>query len=183
MIRCKPPALTLALLLLPLAGLATLGCDERGGGGTVVPGERGSDSELEPEGEFEGESMDELEIRLDRLVEGQGQLVAAGNQDPDKCEELCELSQAICEVKTKMCEIADGRVADDEYQNLCRKAKQRCAKASQSCTRCVEHHQRAGSSSGSAEPADCRGEPEPTPAATPAPEPAASDDAGDGDAG
>lgn len=135
-------------------------CDQRGGGATVAPSGHGSDSELTPEGEFEGESIDELDIRLQHLVEQQTQQVTAGNHDPRSCEKLCELSRAICEVKTKMCEIADERVADDEYQNLCRVAKQRCQRASDSCIRCVEHHQRAGQSNGvTPEPATCEGEP------------------------
>jgi hypothetical protein len=142
-------------------------CDQRSGGGTVTPSGRDADSELTPEGEFEGESIDELDIRLQHLVEQQNQQITVGNIDAAKCEDLCELSRAICEVKTKMCEIADERVADDDYQNLCRVAKQRCQRASDSCIRCVEHHQRAGQSSGATpEPATCEGEP---------PEPESSD--------
>lgn len=122
-----------------LAGVTTavLGCDQGSSGSTVVPSGQGGDSELTPEGEFEGESIDELTLRLDRLTERREQLVA-GNPDPSQCEDLCELSRAICEVKDKMCEIADERVADDEYQNLCRVAKQRCEQASDSCVRCVQ---------------------------------------------
>jgi hypothetical protein len=137
------------------------GCDQRSGGGTVTPNSgHGSDSKLTPEGEFEGESIDELDIRLQHLVEQQEQQVTAANLDPGQCEELCELSRAICEVKTKMCEIADERVGDDEYQDLCRVAKQRCQRASESCVRCVEHHQRAGQSGGATpDPASCEGEP------------------------
>lgn len=116
----------------------SLGCDERGGGGTVVPNGGGSDSGLRPEGEPEGESMDELALRLDKLVGDQPSLLALSDDDPDKCEALCELSRAICEIKTKMCSIAEERVTDDEYQNLCRTAKQRCSEASDSCVRCVE---------------------------------------------
>lgn len=115
-----------------------LACDQGSSSGTVVPGGQGSDSELAPEGEFEGESIDELKLRLDHLAEQREQLVA-DIQDPSQCEELCELSRAICEVKDKMCEIADERVADDEYQNLCRVAKQRCDQASDSCVSCVQN--------------------------------------------
>jgi hypothetical protein len=125
----------LVCLLGVLAG--ALACDQGSGGGTVVPGGLGSDSQLEPEGEFEGESIDELLLRLNNLTEKREQLVD-NSQDPTQCEELCELSRAICEVKDKMCEIADERVADDEYQNLCRDAKQRCEQASSSCVRCVQ---------------------------------------------
>ncbi|PRQ02924.1 hypothetical protein ENSA5_18630 [Enhygromyxa salina] len=157
--------LGLATLLGVLACLGASACDQRSGGGTVAPGGDGIDSELQPEGEFEGESIDELSLRLDRLVEQQDQKVSASDKDPAKCEELCELSRAICEVKAKMCEIADERVADDEYQDLCRVAKQRCEQASRSCVRCVRHHQRTGQSGGiksggrEPEPASCEGQP------------------------
>ena len=122
-----------------LAGVLAhaLACDQGSGGGTVVPGGQGSDSELQPEGEFEGESIDELHLRLNQLTEKREKLVSSG-QDPKQCEDLCDLSRAICEIKDKMCEIADDRVADDEYQNLCRVAKQRCEQASDSCVRCVQ---------------------------------------------
>jgi hypothetical protein len=127
-----------ALVCLVAGALAgTLACDQGSGGSTVVPSGQGGDSELAPEGEFEGESIDELVLRLNNLSEQREQLVA-GSQEPTQCEELCELSRAICEVKDKMCEIADERVADDEYQNLCRTAKQRCEQASSSCVRCVQ---------------------------------------------
>ena len=134
---------------------ALLACDDaRGGGGTVVPNNHGVGTSITPEGKFEGESIDELAARLDRLVSQQDQLIAASSGDAGKCEELCELSRAICEVKTKMCEIADERVADDEYQNLCRQAKQRCQRASNSCVRCVQTHERVFDSGGT-----CEGEP------------------------
>ncbi|MCA9685034.1 MAG: hypothetical protein KC457_22820, partial [Myxococcales bacterium] len=151
--RSSGPA---ALLWLALVG-AALGCDGRAGTTTVTPGGGGSDSQLKPEGDFEGESIDELALRLDRLATQMRATVTAGTQSPDKCEELCELSQAICEIKGKMCEIADERVSDDDYQNLCRKAKQRCQEASQSCVRCVEHHQQ-GTPGLEPEPG-CGGEP------------------------
>ena len=144
---------------LALGACLVLGaCDTRGSAGSVTPGGTlGNDSELRPEGEFEGESIDELALRLDRLATQMRATVTAGTQSPDKCEELCELSQAICEIKGKMCEIADERVSDDDYQNLCRKAKQRCQEASQSCVRCVEHHQQ-GTPGLEPEPG-CGGEP------------------------
>jgi hypothetical protein len=117
--------------------VGVLACDQGSSGSSVVPSDQAGDSELQPKGEFEGESIDELALRLDRLTEQREQLVASG-QDPSQCEDLCDLSRAICEVKDKMCEIADERVADDEYQNLCRVAKQRCEQASDSCVRCVQ---------------------------------------------
>lgn len=131
-----------------------LGCDERSSGGTVIPTDQGVGTTIDPKGEFEGESIDELKIRLDRLVGQQEQLAAASSSDAGKCEQLCELSRAICEVKTKMCEIADERVADDEYQNLCRQAKQRCQRASDSCVRCVQTHERSYQGSCEGRPAD-----------------------------
>jgi hypothetical protein len=135
-------------------------CDQRStGGSTVTPTGHGTDSQLEPEGGFEGESIDELRVRLDRLTERQQLEAGAGTSDPAKCEELCELSKSICEVKSKMCEIADEHVGDDEYQDLCRVAKQRCQRASESCVRCVQHHQRVNQSGGATPtPAGCEGE-------------------------
>ncbi len=128
-----------ALAFIVASGLVcTLACDQGSSAGTVVPTGHGSDSELEPEGEFEGESIDELRLRLDRLSERREILIRSSSHDAEQCEDLCELSQAICEVKDKMCEIADERVSDDEYQNLCRVAKQRCEQASDSCVRCVQ---------------------------------------------
>lgn len=142
--------LTLVLLALTLGfGLA---CDgERGGGGTVVPHGGGTDSGLRPSGDPEGESMAELDLRLDELTSERASLTSLGD-DPSKCEALCELSRAICEIKTKMCSIAEDQATDDGYQDLCRKAKQRCSDASDSCTRCVERSE--GRSGGS-----CEGEP------------------------
>jgi hypothetical protein len=138
--------LSLPLLVIVLAS----GCEARGGGGTVVPNGTGGDSELRPEGDPEGESMAELNLRLDQLV-GERSSLSAG--DPNECEALCELSRAICEVKTKMCSIAESQVTDEEYQNLCRKAKKRCSDASESCARCVER------SEGRSGAASCEGEP------------------------
>ncbi len=127
-----------SILLATIVLASGLGCDgERAGGASVVPGGSGNDSELRPYGDPEGESMGELELRLDKLVEKQTSLVAAGESDPSKCEALCELSRAICEIKTKMCSIAEDRTTDEDYQNLCRQAKQRCSAASDSCVRCV----------------------------------------------
>lgn len=133
-----------ALTLVVLA--SGLACDERGGGATVVPeGGRGG-SQVEPEGDPEGESMAELELRLDKLGDERSRKLGA---TPDDCEALCELSRSICEIKTKMCTIAEQRPTDEDYQNLCRKAKQRCSEASDTCVGCVE---RSGSST-------CEGQP------------------------
>lgn len=128
--------------LWPLV-VCLLGCEPRGSGGTVIPTDEGVGTQIDPKGEFEGESINELAIRLDRLVVKQEQLITASNSNAGKCEELCELARSICEVQTKMCELADERVADNEYQNLCRQAKQRCQKASNSCVRCVQTHERS----------------------------------------
>lgn len=132
-------------LLLFSATLGVSACDQTAGAGaTVTPNGRTSgDSALQPEGGFEGESIDELAIRLDRLVVERDAQISAANTDAGKCEDLCELSRAICDVKSKMCEIADDHVSDDEYQDLCRKAKQRCREASESCVRCVQHHEQS----------------------------------------
>ncbi|HLT35316.1 MAG TPA: hypothetical protein VK034_03500 [Enhygromyxa sp.] len=138
---------------LMLVCLLALGCDTRSSGGTVIPTDEGVGTQIDPKGEFEGESIDELKIRLDRLSGQQEQLIGASSSDAGRCEELCELARSICEVKTKMCEIADERVSDDEYQNLCRQAKQRCQRASDSCVRCVQTHER------SYKPGSCAGDP------------------------
>ncbi|NVB40040.1 hypothetical protein G6O69_19500 [Pseudenhygromyxa sp. WMMC2535] len=159
MSRVRPLIGLSGLSIFALLGLG-IACDERGGASTVIPtGGGGGDSQLKPEGEFEGESIDELDLRLERLTEEHEARIAAGTNDPSECEALCELSQAICEVKTKMCEIADDRVSDSEYQMLCRKAKQRCEQASDSCVRCVEHNQDAASA-GAEAGSSCAGEPE-----------------------
>ncbi|MFO7561348.1 MAG: hypothetical protein R6X02_01790 [Enhygromyxa sp.] len=154
MIRLRLPAVLIVL---------ALGCDGRASSGTVIPTDEGVGTQIDPKGEFEGESINELELRLERLVDTQQQLIAASSSDAGKCEALCELARSICEVKTKMCEIADERVADDEYQNLCRKAKQRCQRASDSCVRCVQQHERSyDSGSCAGEPADSkRADPDP----------------------
>ena len=138
---------------LALVFLLLLGCDVRSSSGSVIPTDEGVGTQIDPKGEFEGESIDELAIRLNRLVDTHEQLIAASSTDAGKCEELCELARSICEVKTKMCEIADERVADNEYQNLCRQAKQRCERASNSCVRCVQAHERSYDSG------SCEGEP------------------------
>jgi hypothetical protein len=148
-------------VLLASLLLGSSSCDTTAGGGTTItPGGRGGDSRLQPEGGHEGESIGELDLRLDRLSTEQAELINASNEDPGKCEELCELAQAICEVKTKMCTIAEERVTDDEYQNLCRKAKQRCRDANDSCLRCVERHEGTQASTSDAD-AGCGGEPVP----------------------
>ena len=152
----------LATLLLLCSCLAASACDQRGSAGTVVPSGHGSDSELTSGGEFEGDSIDELALRLQRLVERHELKLTAANDDGGQCEELCEISRAICEVKTKMCELADERVTDGQYQDLCRRAKQRCTKASDSCVRCVQHHQQSsGPEATVSDPADCGGTPPP----------------------
>lgn len=138
--------------------LSLAACDQGSSGGSVVPGGHGTDSDLQPQGGYEGETFDELRLRLDRLEQQREQAKSLGNHDPDKCEELCELSRSICEVQSKMCEIADERPSDSEYQNLCRVAKQRCQQASDSCVQCVQHHQRMGTSGPAGEPDNCGGD-------------------------
>jgi len=159
----------LQTLILIAVTLGASACDTRGSSGaSVTPHGRVGDSELQPEGEFEGESINELAARLERLVARRDLQVSAANSEAGKCKELCELSHTICEVKTKMCEIADEHVSNDEYQDLCRRAKQRCREASDSCVRCVEHHQSGGPLT--PEPGTCSGvagEPDPAPAANP----------------
>jgi hypothetical protein len=149
-----------AWLAVAALAVAAAACDEaRSGGASVVPQGDGVGTAITPEGSFEGESINELKIRLDRLVGQQDRLTAASSTDAGKCEELCELSRAICEVKTKMCELADARVSDEEYQYLCREAKQRCQRASDSCIRCVKTHERAYGSGFMGDSGSCAGDP------------------------
>ena len=167
-LRAAAACLALAATVI-LTGTA---CDDRASdSSSVTPGGRGGDSHIESDGPFEGETMAELNARLDRLTTQRAELTKVKASEPAQCEELCQISKTICEVKKKMCEIAESRVTDDEYQNLCRKAKMRCGEANQTCISCVEQHETKGAGL-STRPASCGGEAEPD---TVEPAPAASD--------
>jgi hypothetical protein len=93
-----------------------------------------------PEGHAEGDSREELERRLRRLLADQAPIAAAATGDPEACEKLCSLSTSICGVQEKLCNIAAEHGGDDSYQQLCREAKLECRHAQESCISCVERH-------------------------------------------
>ena len=131
-------------------GLMACGPTAGTGAGTVSPG-GASDGELQGEGRQEGESADELELRLRRLVSEQEGLVVPASSEPDTCEDLCSLATSICGIKEKLCNLADRHPNDPSYTNLCREAKQECGDSQDACIQCVEHH--AASDAGGATPA------------------------------
>jgi hypothetical protein len=133
-------AITTVLLLAFGVGLAA--CDGQAGeGATAVPGSGGGASTtIDPTGRADGESPQELADRLHALVQQQRDHTALADDDPKECEDLCSLSTSICGVKEKLCRIADERVGEESYQQLCREAKQECRDAQDSCMDCVEKH-------------------------------------------
>jgi hypothetical protein len=132
-------SLGLAFAVTLLAG--SLGCGPTAGtgAGTVSPG-GAHDGELQGEGRQEGESADELELRLRRLVSEQESLIVPANSEAGTCEDLCSLATSICGIKEKLCNIADRHPTDPSYTQLCREAKQECRESQDSCIRCVERH-------------------------------------------
>ena len=76
--------------------------------------------------------------RLEAFRTKKASIVTASTSDPAVCEELCSLASDICDVKEKLCDLADERPDDDQYQGLCREAKNECQEAQESCVRCVE---------------------------------------------
>jgi hypothetical protein len=141
------------LVVLLAAGVAMAACDERAGGGPVPPsGSGGAATDFGPEGTAEGESPQELAERLRAMASEQRKLLTMADQDPAQCEDLCSLSTSICGVKEKLCRIADERVGEESYQQLCREAKQECRDAQQSCIDCVENHVRRESKPAAAPP-------------------------------
>lgn len=126
----------------------TSACTTTGGGPTPInPGEPGAHGD-QPEGWGEGDSRDELKARLTRLVEQQRVMATAAAASAGACEDICSLATSICGVQEKLCSIADEHPGEDEYQGLCREAKQECRAAQDDCIGCVEKHTKSGSTEG-----------------------------------
>lgn len=132
------------LWALLVTGLAVQGCTTTAGGGPVtLPPDVDARPDA-PEGRGEGDSRDELEARMHKLVEQQKSRVEAASGSPEVCEDLCSLATSICGVREKLCSIADDHPGDESYQGLCREAKQECQAAQNDCVRCVERHANDG---------------------------------------
>ena len=100
-------AFGLALVLPASACTTTAG----GTAPVIPPGEEARPDA--PEGRGEGDSRDELEARMHKLVaEQQGRLEAAAGS-AKACEDLCSLATSICGVREKLCSIADDHPGDD----------------------------------------------------------------------
>ena len=74
-------------------------------GNTVTPG-MGNDTRegVGPEGLQEGDSVPELQKRLERLSGEQASRMSDAMADTQACHDLCSLSVSICEVEVKLCE-------------------------------------------------------------------------------
>jgi hypothetical protein len=117
-----------------------LGCQASTSTATVPPDGTAERASPPPVGDHEGEGREELRARLRRLTGDQQTLQPAASEDPAVCEDLCSLATQICGVTEKLCNLADAHAGDDEYQGLCRQARQECRGANDSCIRCVERH-------------------------------------------
>ncbi|MCR9164712.1 MAG: hypothetical protein ACE37F_33960 [Nannocystaceae bacterium] len=112
-----------------------------GGGKPVTPGLRGDTREgPDPIGVQEGDSVPELEKRLERLRGEQAARMDDAMADTQACHDLCSLSASICEVQVKLCDIADRHPQEGSYQALCREGQQECQEAMSSCEDCVGEH-------------------------------------------
>lgn len=141
----------------------TTGCGPTAGG-TVTPGTRtpGTREGTGPSGTQEGDSVPELEKRLERLSGEQAARMDDAMTDTQACHDLCSLSASICEVEVKLCDIADRHPQEGSYQQLCREAQQECHEAEATCEDCVGEH--TGDSSPEApvtEPAESETVPDP----------------------
>ena len=128
------------VLLCSLMLVSGFGCARSSSGQVNVPEEGTRSHEEAAEGRQEGDSPEELRLRLGKLNDSHQQLFGAATEDPSKCEDLCSLATSICGIKEKLCNIADEHVGREEYQRLCREAKQDCGAARESCIDCVEMH-------------------------------------------
>ncbi|MGH1346835.1 MAG: hypothetical protein ACRBN8_35030 [Nannocystales bacterium] len=135
------PRTTLAGMLW-LAGSIATGCGPIAGGSTVTPGGRipGTREGPAPVGTQEGDSVPELEKRLERLSGEQAARMDDAMTDTQACHDLCSLSSSICEVEVKLCDIADRHPQESGFQELCREAQQECRQAELSCADCVGEH-------------------------------------------
>jgi hypothetical protein len=125
-----------------LAVALSTGCTPAAGSGTVTPG-AGAGRALEgpePDGMQEGDSVPELEKRLERLKGEQAARMDDSMVDTQACHDLCSLSASICEVQVKLCDIADRHPQEGSYQELCREGQQECREAQASCEACVGTH-------------------------------------------
>lgn len=151
-----------ALWLLSAAGLPGCG-PSASGGGTAVPGGNGNVPDgPDPEGRDEGNSVGELETRLDRLTTEQARKASEQDGSFAVCEDLCSLAASICSIKEKLCDVADRHPGEEEYQGLCRKAELECSEAEDSCVACVEGRGSREAASSKATPATAE-EPAPAP--------------------
>lgn len=94
----------------------------------------------DPTGIQEGDSVPELEKRLERLTGEQAARMDDAMADTQACHDLCSLSASICEVQVKLCDIADRHPQEGSYQELCREGQQECQEAMTSCEDCVGEH-------------------------------------------
>lgn len=130
----------LAGVLWGAVALAT-GCTPSAGTqGTTPPGGQGTRDEPIPTGHMEGDSVPELQERLERLTGAQAARMSDAEVDTQACHDLCSLSVSICEVEVKLCEIADRHPQEGSYQKLCREAQQECQEAQTSCEDCAGEH-------------------------------------------
>ena len=119
----------------------TTGCDSQAGARpTVTPGTQDTREGAGPVGVQEGDSVPELQVRLERLSGEQAARMDDAMDDTQACHDLCSLSASICEVQVKLCDIADRHPQEGSYQELCREAQQECQEAQTSCEGCVGEH-------------------------------------------
>lgn len=140
------PRTAIAGMLWVVVSVAT-GCGPTAGG-TVTPGARTPETRdgPGPVGTQEGDSVPELEQRLQRLTGEQAARMDDAMTDTKACHDLCSLSASICEVEVKLCDIADRHPQEGAYQELCREAQQECREAQTSCEDCVGEHTDNGGS-------------------------------------
>lgn len=134
------PSTAIAGMLWVAASIAT-GCGPSASG-TVTPGTRtpGGRDGSEPAGTQEGDSVPELEKRLERLSGEQAARMDDAMNDTQACHDLCSLAASICEVEVKLCDIADRHPQEGAYQELCREGQQECREAQSGCEDCVAEH-------------------------------------------
>jgi hypothetical protein len=135
-----PRHLSMMALAAALALPFVSGCDSASGGGTTptVDPDKGGNVHAPTEGAPDDRSMGALRRRLEQFRAKKSSIMSASVSDPAVCEELCSLASDICDVKEKLCDLADERPDDEQYQGLCREAKNECQEAQESCVRCVE---------------------------------------------
>jgi hypothetical protein len=110
-------------------------------------------------------------VRLRKLVDQQRALSTAASANAGACEDICSLATSICGVQEKLCSIADKHPGEDEYQGLCREAKQECQAAQEDCIRCVEQHAQSGGAEESPATSDVGAKAEPAATAVETPKP------------